>query len=601
MSLQTDIAALPNTPGVYKYFDLNDVIIYIGKAKNLKKRVNSYFTKKQYDSAKTKVLVSKIKRIEFTVVDSEMEALLLENTLIKEHQPKYNINLKDDKSFPLIRITNEPFPKVFPMRNPKQDGSQFFGPYTSARAMHTVVDLIKSLYPLRNCNLNLTQENIKAGKFKACLEYQIGNCNAPCIGLESEEEYMHSIMRVKEILRGDLREVREELVSRMMKESDELNFEEAARLKEKLDMLDHFKSKSTVVSTRFKDVEVFAITQDVDRAYVSYLKINHGMVIRTKSVEYKKKLNEDPADILQDAVITLRKLYASESREIILPVKIDLPLSDVQVTIPKSGDKKKLLDLALKNALFYKKQKLDSYAKVDPAGRTDRLMRQMMEDLRLTVEPRHIECFDNSNIQGTSAVSACVVFKDGKPSKADYRHFIIRTVEGPDDFASMREVTQRRYSRLLRENQPLPDLIVIDGGKGQLSSVVSVLKDLGIYGKVAVLGIAKRLEELFYPDDPLPLFIDKTSETLKVLQHMRDEAHRFGITHHRKRRSKSTLKTELSDIPGIGEKSANQLLKKFRSVKVIQEKTVADLIPVIGADKAEKVYQYFHHDIPKED
>lgn len=591
--LKEQLSTLPNAPGVYKYYGENEVIIYIGKAKNIRKRVASYFNKKQFENAKTRVLVSKIKRIEFAVVNNEMEALLLENNLIKQHQPRYNILLKDDKSFPLIRITNERFPRVFAMRNPKYDGSQFFGPYTSARSMHVVLDLIKNLYPLRNCNLNLTPDNIEKGKFKACLEYQLGNCNAPCIGKESEEAYMHSIKKVKEILRGNLSEVRKELTQNMLGASDDLRFEEAAKQKQKLDMLEHFVNKSTVVSHQIKNVDVFHLSTNGKQAYVCYLKVDNGMVTRTKSVEYKMQLEEEKEDVLIHAILGMRERYDSDAREIIVPFEVELPLENIKFTIPKAGDKKKLLELAMKNVLFYKKQKLENYEKLNPSSRVDRLMERMQKDLNLTEEPRHIECFDNSNFQGSLAVSACVVFVDGKPSKKDYRHFNVKTVEGPDDFATMKEVVGRRYTRMLKEEQPLPQLIVVDGGKGQLSSAVEALKELDLYGKIAIIGIAKRLEEIYFPSDPVPLHIDKTSETLKVIQHMRDEAHRFGITHHRGRRSKQALSSELVDIPGVGPKTIDMLLKTFKSVKKIRKIQAGELEPVIGKDKAERVYEYF--------
>ncbi len=593
MTIKQTIASLPSNPGVYKYYDATDTIIYIGKAKNLKKRVASYFTKKLHESQKTKLLVSKIKRIEFAVVDSEMEALLLENSLVKEHQPRYNILLKDDKSFPLIRITNERFPRIFPIRNPKYDGSQFYGPYTSVRVMNIVMEFIKTIYPLRNCTLNLSAENIAEGKFKPCLEYQIGNCNAPCIGLETEEEYLNSIARIKEVLRGNLSEVRRELTDKMKRSANELQFEEAEKYRLKLEALDRFKSKSTVVSHTIKNVDVFAMIFDGKQAFLTYLKVDHGIVTRTKSVEYKIQLEESKEDILSHGIVAMRQRYGSDAKEVILPYTVGFTLEGVKMIIPKAGDKKKVLDLAVKNALFYKKQKLDHYEKLNPGTRADRLMALMKKDLGLKDEPRHIECFDNSNIQGAQPVSACVVFKDGKPSKKEYRHFNIKTVVGPDDFASMAEVVQRRYSRMINEEATLPQLIVVDGGKGQLSSVVRELKALGIYDKLAVVGIAKRLEEIYYPDDPLPLYIDKKSESLKVIQHLRDEAHRFGITHHRNRRSKETIKTALSDIDGIGSKTADILLKKFKSVKAIQKLSLEEMSPFIGGDKAGKVVAHF--------
>jgi excinuclease ABC subunit C len=594
--LQTYIQTLPSDPGIYKYFDKNQKIIYIGKAKNLKKRVSSYFNKKKFENSKTKILVSKIHRIEFTVVDSEMEALLLENSLVKEHQPRYNIILKDDKSYPLIRISNERFPRVFPIRNPKYDGSQFFGPYTSVRVMNIVVELIKSIYPLRNCNYNLSETNIQSGKFKTCLEYQIGNCHAPCVGLQSESDYMNSIKRIKEILRGDLREVKQELQHSMTMASENLRFEEAEKFRIKLEALDRFRSKSTVVSHTIKNVDVFAIIKDERQAFLNYLKVDNGMVTRTMSVEYKILLDESKADVLSHGVLAMRERYQSNANEIILPFPMSFEMEGVKTTVPKAGDKKKLLDLAIKNTLFYKKQKLDHYEKLNPGTRANRLMAKMKIDLNLQDEPRHIECFDNSNIQGSQPVAACVVFKDGKPSKKDYRHFNIKTVVGPDDFASMAEVVSRRYSRMLKEQNTLPHLIVIDGGKGQLSSVVGALKELGIYGKLAVIGIAKRLEEIYYPEDPLPLYIDKASETLKVIQHLRDEAHRFGITHHRNRRSKATIRTALTDIEGIGTKSAELLLKKFKSVKSVKQQNADTLTPVVGMDKAKKLIKYFKNE-----
>ncbi len=591
VNIKDTISSLPTNPGVYKYFDQSGKIIYVGKAKNLKKRVSSYFTK-SHEYNKTKVLVSKISKIEFVIVDNETEALLLENNLIKEHQPRYNMMLKDDRSFPLIRITNERFPRVFAMRNPKYDGSDYYGPYTSVRSMHIILDFIKTMYPLRNCNFVLSEDNINANKFRACLEYQIGNCNAPCIGNESEEEYMESINSIKGILKGNFTSVKHHLKSEMNKASESLNFEAAHRFKEKMEALKIFRTKSTVVSHTISEVDVFSCVIDNTKAFVNYLKITNGMIVRAKSVEYKLKLEESVAGVLETAIPQLRNRYKSNSTEIIVQTEVELPF-DVKITVPKKGDKKKLLDLSIRNTLLYKKQKIDQYEKLNPANRSDRLMALMKKDLHLQEEPRHIECFDNSNLQGTNPVSACVVFKNGKPSKKDYRHFNIKTVIGPNDFDSMKEVVLRRYSRLLKENQPLPQLIIIDGGKGQLSSVVATLKELNVYGKIAVIGIAKRLEEIYYPGDSLPLYIDKTSETLKVIQHLRDEAHRFGITHHRNRRSKEMIQSELLDIPGVGDKTAESLLKRFRSVSNIKKAKIEDLSELLGADKAKRVYDYF--------
>jgi len=592
MEIKSYIKDLPSNPGIYKYFDNRDKIIYVGKAKNLKKRVTSYFTK-NHDNNKTKVLVSKIKRVEYTIVENEAEALLLENNLIKEHQPRYNILLKDDKSFPLIKIAKERFPRVFAMRNPTYDGSEYYGPYTSVRAMHIVLDLIKSIYPLRNCNYNLSEANIKAGKFKPCLEYQLGNCKAPCVGYESEEEYMDSIANIRRILKGNIAEVKNHLKAGMENAAEELNFEEAQKFKVKLEMLEKFRSKSTVVNHKISNVDVFSCLIDDKRAFVNYLMVMNGMVVRTKSVEYKLKLEESVEDVLAVAIPQLRVLFDSESKELILPMEIELE-EGLKATVPQRGDKKKLLELSLRNALFYKKQKLDQYEKLNPGSRVDRLMEVMKSDLRLTDQPRHIECFDNSNLQGTNPVSACVVFKDGKPSKKDYRHFNIKTVEGPDDFASMQEAVRRRYTRLQRENKPIPQLIVIDGGKGQLSSVVETLKEIGVYGQTSVVGIAKRLEEIYYPGDSLPMYIDKTSETLKVIQHMRDEAHRFGITHHRNRRSKAFVRSELDAINGIGPTTIKNLLNHFKSVKKVKNASKEELINVVGNAKATIIANHFN-------
>lgn len=591
MDIKETLKDLPTNPGIYKYYDKADKIIYVGKAKNLKKRVGSYFHK-NHENNKTKVLVSKICRIEFVIVDSETDALLLENNLIKEHQPRYNMMLKDDRSFPLIRITNERFPRVFAMRNPKYDGSKFFGPYTSARSMHVVLDLIKSLYPLRNCNYNLSEENIKSNKFRACLEYQIGNCNAPCVGKESEEEYLESIKSVKNILGGNFSVVKNHLKDEMHNASENLEYESANRFKEKIELLEMFRTRSTVVSHTITDVDVFSGVIDNNSAFINYMKVINGMVVRAKSVEYKLKMEESMAEVLESAIPVFRKRYESTSKEVIVPIELEA-FVDIKITIPKIGDKKKLLDLSVRNALLYKKQKMDQYEKLNPTHRTDRLMQKMKSDLRLAEEPKHIECFDNSNLQGTNPVSACVVFKDGKPSKKDYRHFNIKTVVGPNDFDSMKEVVRRRYSRLLKENQPLPQLIIIDGGKGQLSSTVEILQELELYGKIAVIGIAKRLEEIYYPGDSLPLYIDKSSETLKIIQQLRDEAHRFGITHHRNKRSKEMTNSELNNIEGVGPKSIDALLVKFRSVKKVKSASYEELMEVVGSDKAMKLQNYF--------
>ncbi len=590
--LKSQIKMLPESPGVYKYFDKEGVIIYVGKAKNLKRRVNSYFTK-NHEDFKTHILVSKIQYLEYTVVDSEMDALLLENSLIKEFQPKYNINLKDDKSYPFIKITKERYPKVFPMRNPVKDGSEYFGPYASIRVMNTVLDLCQKLYPTRNCNLKMTPQGVEAGKYQLCLEYHIGNCKAPCVGNQTEDEYNESIRQIRHILKGNLTEVKNHLKELMIESASRLAFEEAQKYKDRLDLLDNYQSRSTIVSPTVGDVEVYSISSTEKLAFVNFLRVHQGIIVISRNVEIRKKLEESDQEILLHVIGEMRSHYGDGCREIICLQPIEWPEYNVVVTQPKAGDKRKLLELSHKNAMLYRQEKLNQYEKLNPAIRVDRLMEQMQQDLRLRDQPRHIECFDNSNFQGAYPVSACVVFRDGKPAKNDYRHFNVKTVEGPNDFATMKEAISRRYSRLLEENKPLPQLIVVDGGKGQLSAAVEALKELKIYTKLAIVGIAKRLEEIYYPNDPLPLYIDKKSETLKVIQHMRDEAHRFGITHHRQRRDKGTLKTSLTDIPGIGPAKAKMLLKEFKSITRIKEASVETLSPVVGKAAAEIIVEYY--------
>ena len=592
--LKPIVNSLPEKPGVYKYFDKEGVIIYVGKAKSLKKRVSSYFTKKHHDNFKTAVLVSKIVHLEYTVVDTEMDALLLENSLIKEFQPKYNIALKDDKSYPYIKVTKERFPRVFSMFNPVRDGSEYFGPYANKKVMYTVLELIKKLYPVRNCTYNLSQANIDAFKFKVCLEYQIGNCKGPCEAYQTEDAYNEGIRQIRHILKGNLHEVKEHLKMFMMDASRRLAFEEAQDFKNKLDSLVTYQSRSTVVSPVLGDLEVYSTSSTDKISFVNFLRVSHGIIVISRNVEIRKKMDETDEEILVHVMGEMRKHYGDDVKEIVLPMQLDWPDDRITITVPKAGDKKKLIDLSFKNAMLYKQEKLTQYEKLNPAVRVDRLLEQMKNDLHLKELPRHIECFDNSNFQGTYPVSACVVFKDGKPAKNDYRHFNVKTVVGPDDFETMKEVITRRYSRLRDENQPLPQLIVVDGGKGQLSHAVEALKTLGLYGQMAIIGIAKRLEEIYYPDDSVPLYIDKKSETLKIIQHMRDEAHRFGITHHRSRRDKGTLKTSLTEIPGIGPEKARQLLKEFKSITRIKDSSVETLAPVVGKAKAELVYQYFH-------
>jgi excinuclease ABC subunit C len=593
--LKQRLRTLPEKPGVYKYFDENGVIIYVGKARNLKKRVNSYFTK-QHDNRKTEVLVRKIALIDFTVVENEWDALLLENSLIKEFQPRYNINLKDDKSYPYIRVTNEPFPKIYAMRNPVRDGSLYFGPYASPKVMHTVLDLARKLYPTRNCNLQMTPEKIAQGKFSICLEYQIGNCLGPCEGKQSEDDYNNSIQQIKLLLRGNLSEIKKHLRTEMQQAAESLRFEAAQVFKEKLDALENYRHKSTVVTSLTGNVAVFSVCSTEKYAFVNVLYVAEGIIVRTHNLEVRKKLDENDTDIMHQAIAEMHILYADEiPDEWILPFP---PGQDenpvINWSVPKAGDRKKLLDLSVKNAMLFRQEKLNQYEKLNPEVRIDRLMELMRKDLRLQEQPRHMECFDNSNFQGSYPVSACVVFRDGKPAKSEYRHFNVRTVEGPNDFATMQEVIERRYRRLLEENKALPQLIIIDGGKGQLSAAVEVLKKMGVYGSVAVIGIAKRLEELYYPEDTLPLYLDKKSETLKVIQQMRDEAHRFGITHHRNRRSKGLVKSSLTDIPGIGPETARMLLKTFKSAAKVGVVGLGELSAVIGEKKASLVHRHFH-------
>ena len=562
---------IPHRPGVYQYWDANGELIYIGKAKDLKNRVSSYFVKTNQLNGKTRVLVRKIDRITFTIVDTEIDAWLLENSLIKKHQPRYNVMLKDDKTYPWIVIKNERFPRVFPTRKYIKDGSKYFGPYASVGMMHAIMDTIRELYPLRTCNLALTPENIAKGKFKVCLEYQIGNCKGPCEGYQSEEDYERSLKDIRDILNGKIGVVIRRLKAQLDRAVAELNFEYAHHLKGKLDLLDRYQSKSTVVNSSITNVDVFSIASDQSHAFVNYLKVMNGVIIQTQTVELRKRLDESDAELLSLAIPEIRNRFNSTSRELIVPFAIDIEAENLKFTVPKQGEKKNLLDLSLKNALYFKKERLNQYEKLNPELRIERILTQMQKDLRMNVLPRHIECFDNSNFQGKYPVSAVVVFRDAKPSKKDYRHFNVKTVEGPNDFATMEEAVHRRYRRLLDEGQTLPQLIIIDGGKGQLSSALKSLKLLGIDKQVTVIGIAKRLEELYYPGDQYPMYLDKKSETLKIIQHLRDEAHRFGITFHRKQRSLKTFRTELEDIPGIGRTTAEKLLKTFKSVKRIRE------------------------------
>ncbi len=588
------VKSLPDKPGVYRFYSSDQTIIYVGKAKSLKKRVSSYFNKEASRPGKVRVLVSHITDIKTTIVETELDALLLENNLIKKYQPRYNILLKDDKTFPWICIKNEPFPRVFPTRTLVKDGSEYYGPFASVKMMNTLLELLRQLYPLRTCKYRLTPENIDNRKYSVCLQYHIKNCLGPCEGLQAEEDYLTNIDQVRRIIKGNLGDVILQLKGRMKDYAAEMQFEKAQAIKEKLELLEKFKSKSTIVNPSIHNVDVFSIESDEKAGYVNFLRVVNGAVVQAHTIELKKKLDESDEELLMFAIAELRERFSSNSREIIVPFIPGPVMEGVKYTCPQRGDKKSLLELSARNVKFYRLEKQKQKDLVDPDRHTRRIMATMKEDLRLTEEPRHIECFDNSNFQGAYPVAAMVCFRDGKPSKKDYRHYNIKTVVGPDDFASMEEVIYRRYSRLVHEEQSLPQLILIDGGKGQLSAAVNSLEKLNLRGKIAVLGIAKRLEELYYPGDSLPLYLDKKSETLKILQRLRDEAHRFGITHHRNKRDKGTLKTSLTEIPGIGKATADALLKHFRSVKRIKEASADDLTAVVGKSKAAVIFQYYH-------
>ena len=590
-TLALQIQTLPDSPGVYQYYDKDGKILYVGKAKNVKKRVSSYFNK-IHDTAKTNVLVKKIVTIKHIVVPTETDALLLENNLIKTLQPRYNVLLRDDKSYPWLCIKKEPFSRIFATRRMVKDGSEYFGPYTSFKTVSTILELIKELYPLRTCNYDLSKSNIESGKFTVCLEYHIGNCMGPCEGYETLENYQKQVDAIREILKGNFKESMKDFKRVMTNLAADMHFEEAQKIKEKIEILENYQSRSTIVNPKITNIDVFSIVSDESAAYVNFLQISHGSIIRSHTMEIKKKLDETDEELLELAIIELRERFQLLSREVIVPFQVDLG-ENIKITVPQLGDKKQILDLSIRNAKFYRIEQLKQLQIVDPDRHTKRIMAQMQKDLRLPVEPRHIECFDNSNIQGTNPVAACVVFKDGKPSKKDYRHFNIKTVEGPDDFASMTEVVYRRYKRLLDENEPLPNLIIIDGGKGQLSSALKSIDELGLRGKITIIGIAKRLEELFYPGDSIPLYLDKRSETLKVIQQLRNEAHRFGITHHRDKRSKAALNSSIESIPGIGEKTMLTLIQHFKSVKRLKLAAEKEISDVIGISKAKKIVEFY--------
>ncbi|MBT4869735.1 MAG: excinuclease ABC subunit UvrC [Polaribacter sp.] len=590
--LELQIQTLPNEPGVYQYFDKDDVIIYIGKAKNLKKRVASYFNK-NHENGKTSVLVKKIVYIKHIVVNTETDALLLENNLIKKYKPRYNVLLKDDKSYPWICLKKERFPRIFMTRRVIKDGSEYFGPYTSVRTVRALLDLIKELYPLRTCTYDLSAQNINEGKYKVCLEFHLKNCRGACEALESEADYNNSIKEIRNILKGNFKQSLEKFQIMMGLFAKKMEFEEAQKIKEKLSLLSNYQSKSTIVNPSINNVDVFSIISDETHGYANFLKISNGSIIQSHTTEIKKKLDESEPELLALFIVEIRQRFNSQAPEIYVPFPLNLG-EHIQVTIPKLGDKKRILELSERNAKYYRQEQFKQIKIVDPDRHVKRIMAQMKKDLRLSEEPRHIECFDNSNIQGTNPVAACVVFKDGKPSKKEYRHYNIKTVKGPDDFASMEEVVYRRYKRLLAEDEPLPQLIIVDGGKGQLSSALKSLEILGLRGKIAIIGIAKRLEEIYYPDDPIPLYLDKKSETLKITQFLRNEAHRFGITFHRNKRSKSAIQSELELIPTIGKQTIITLLREFKSAKRVKEASLEQLEEAIGTSRATKVYRYFN-------
>jgi len=595
-SLQKEITSLPNRPGIYQYYDEEGTILYVGKAKKLRNRVSSYFNKSGNLNGKTRVLVKKISSIRYVETATELDALLLENNIIKQLQPKYNIQLKDDKTFPWICIKKEPFPRIFSTRNKIKDGSEYFGPYASVKLMKTLLDLASKLYPLRNCNYALSDDNIKVGKFKVCLEYHLKNCLGPCQGYQSKTDYDLGIKEIKKIIKGNVSEVKKVLEAKMDLASKELEFEKAQQLKEKIFMLDKYQSKSVVVNPSIKNADVFNISSDLKTAYINYLSIIDGAVVQSYNTEIKKKLDEADEDLLTIAVLEIRDKFKSIAEEVIIPFKLSSEFPSFMQHIPLRGDKKSLLEMAERSIKYHILNQRKQEKIVDPESRKNRLLEQIKSDLRLKELPTHIECFDNSNFQGAQPVSACVVFRDAKPAKKEYRHFNIKTVTGPNDFASMEEVVQRRYSRLLKDGLPLPQLIIIDGGKGQLSSAYKSLERLGIEKQVAIIGIAKRLEEIFFPHDSIPIYIDKRSESLKVIQHLRNEAHRFGITHHRLKRRKHTLKTGLTEIEGIGKATAQTLLQKFKSIKNVREANIEQLSVVVGKKKAELIFNYFNED-----
>ncbi len=592
--IQAILDTLVPTPGVYQYYDKTGTIIYVGKAKNLKNRVLSYFRNDVKHNLKTQVLVRKIADIKFVHVSSETEALLMENNLIKKYKPKYNIMLKDDKTYPWIRITNEEYPRVFSTRNVVKDGSSYYGPYASGKILKEFMDLLRSVFTYRSCSLFLTEEGVNQGKFKPCLNAQIGLCDKPCTGEQSRVEYHKMISGMRQVIRGNFSSYLKEMKAQMMTYAEQLNFEKAQIIKERINLLENYSAKSTIVSSISHDLEAYSYIDDNDRVFINMTKVVEGKINTSFSVEVEKKLDISAIEVVTSAIIQNRLRLQWNAKEIIVPKLLDLPKDYVLQTIPSGGERKKLLDFASHNALLYRNQKIKNAKVVDPERWSNKVVLEMQKDLQLDKPPHHIECFDNSNIQGTNPVASCVVFREGKPSNKEYRHFNVKTVVGPDDFASMREIVFRRYSRLKQEGKELPDLIVIDGGKGQLSSAVEALKKAGVYDQVVVIGLAKRLEEIYKPEDPVPICLDRRCHTLQIIQHIRDEAHRFGITFHRNKRSKATFRTQLTDIEGIGEKTARDLLLKYSSVEKIKIAALQSLIDCIGKSKAEKVYSFYH-------
>ena len=591
--LRIAVQKLPQKPGVYQYFDREGKILYVGKAKSLKKRVSSYFTKK-HANGRTRVMVSKIKEIKTILVETETDALLLENSLIKEHQPRYNINLKDDKTYPSIVIKKERFPRIFPTRKIIKDGSEYFGPYASVKMMHAMLDLIRKLYPIRNCTYHLSEKNIDAGKFRVCLEYHLGNCLGPCEAKFSEEEYNKNVDSIRQIIKGNHSDVIKQLKELMANYAENYEFEKAEEIKRKIEILQNFQSKSTIVNPSIHNVDVFSIDSDPRSGYINYFRMMNGIIVQSFTMEIKRKMEETDEEILAYAIIDIREKFKSTAREVLVSIMPELTLPDVLFSVPQRGDKKQLVDLSLRNTRYFKRDKQKQTEQIDPDAHKNLVLESLKSDLHLSELPVHIECFDNSNIQGTNPASACVVFKDARPSKKDYRKFNIKTVEGPNDFASMEEVVYRRYKRLKEQGEPLPQLVIIDGGKGQLSSAMKALDLLELRGEIAVIGIAKRLEEIYFPGDRIPLYIDKRSPSLKVIQHLRNEAHRFSLSHHRDRRSSQALRSSLTEIKGVGFRTAQTLLYEFKTIEAIKNASLGELEKVVNKKVARSVFEAYH-------